>query len=278
MDQIASVLEQLRVFSVQHAPGGLPTGALPVALILLVVGVGLSVVGAKFARFGLTSAFVLLGGVLGDRFAESFEFSRAICIPVGATLVGVVGFQTFKVWVGVAIAFMLSMLVISGFGARNIVPHFVSYAETSPLQIGELNTAENIEFSIPNRDTQSAYINNADPSTWFSGFWKFLTERDPGLAKNTQAVGIFAALLGLCVGLMAVRPSLILSTSVIGTAMVSAGVMTLLSSSINSSWDRIESNPRIIGLGVAAFFATSLVLQTMLMRKSTVGDSSPKKG
>lgn len=277
MEQVATILEQLRQFSVQHAPGGVPTGAIPVALFFLIIGVALSVVGARFARFGMTSVFVLLGGVLGQRFAESFDYSQPICIPVGSLLFGIIGFQTFKVWVGAAIAFLLSMLVVSGFGAKNIVPHFVDYSETSPLNIGQPELPGDTQFTIPTRDEQSAYV-NGDPRTWLTGFWKFLTERDPGLARNTQALGILTALCGLCVGLMAVRPSLIVSTSLIGTAMVATGVMTLLSSSVTSTYESIQANPRLIGLGVAAFLATSLVLQTMLMRKTTLGDSAPKKG
>jgi hypothetical protein len=119
---------------------------------------------------------------------------------------------------------------------------------------------------------------NRDPKTWFSNFWKFLTERDPNVALNTQALAILTALGGLCVGLMAVRPSLIISTSLIGTTMVVSGLGTLLSSSVPSAYASVQSNPRLIGLGVAAFLVTSLVLQTMLMRKSMVGGPKPAKG
>ena len=70
MNEVASVLEQLRVFFVQHAPTSMPTGSVPVAVVCLVGGIVLSVLGAKFARFGLTTAFVLLGGLLGAGFAD----------------------------------------------------------------------------------------------------------------------------------------------------------------------------------------------------------------
>src|ERR1043166_8615930 len=101
MDQVASILDQLRLFAVQHAPDRMPTGAIPVALILLLAGVGISVLGAKFARFGLTAAFVVAGGMLGDRFAFVFDFPRVPCVAVGAFLIGLIGFQTFRVWVGI---------------------------------------------------------------------------------------------------------------------------------------------------------------------------------
>lgn len=277
MDQVASILEQLRLFTIQHAPGGVPTAAIPVALILLVGGVALSVLGAKFARFGLTSAFVVAGGVLGDGFAQSFQFNRILCVAGGALLIGIIGFQTFRLWVGVAIAMLLSAMVVSGFSAKGVLPHLSEYADTSSPIFGEATPSGEPGFSIPTRDQQTEYV-NPDPRTWFANFWKFLTERDPNMARNTQALAILTALGGLCVGLMAVRPSLILSTSLIGTTMVIAGMGTLMASSVPSAYASVQSNPRLIGLGVAAFLATSLLLQTMLMRKSTVGGPKPAKG
>ncbi len=276
MDQIALILDQLRLFSIQHAPGGIPTGAIPVAIIFLVAGVGLSVLGARFARFGLTSAFVLAGGVLGDQFAHAFDFPRIVCVAVGAVLIGLIGFQTFRLWVGVAVAVLVSTLVVSGFGANRVLPHLADYTKTSEFNFGVPAPLGETEFSIPTRDEQTAYVER-DPRTWFSNFWSFLTERDPNVARNTQALAILTALGGLCLGLMAVRPSLIISTSLIGTAMVAAGVGTLLSSSVPSAHAAVQNSPRLIGLGVAAFLATSLLLQTMLMRKSTVGGPRPAK-
>jgi hypothetical protein len=275
MDQVASILDQLRLFAVQHAPDKMPTGALPVALILLLAGVAISVLGAKFARFGLTAAFVVAGGVMGDRFAFAFDFSRAPCVAVGAFLIGLIGFQTFRVWVGIAIAMLLSALVVSGFSGRSILPHLAEYADTSSPSFGELATPTGeVEFKIPGGEEQANYLDRS-PKVWFSNFWKFLTERDERIAKNTQALAILTALGGLCLGLMAVRPSLIVSTSLVGTTLVVMGVGTMLSSSVPNAYASLENNPRLIGLGVAAFLATSLVLQTLLMRKSTVGGPRP---
>jgi len=90
MNEIETILEQARLFFVQHAPTDALRGAVPAALIFLVAGVGLSVLGAKLARFGITSAFVGLGGVLGFRFGQEMGFQPLICALVGAFLVGVI--------------------------------------------------------------------------------------------------------------------------------------------------------------------------------------------
>jgi len=276
MDQVASILEQLRLFTIQHAPGGVPTGAVPVALILLLCGIAMSVVGAKFARFALTSAFVVAGGFMGDQFAHAFEFSRPVCVAGGAGLIGLIGFQTFRLWVGVAVAMFLSAMVVGGYGSNRLLPYLAEYTETSSPDFGQPVPVGDTEFSLPTLNEQEAHLNR-DPQVWFANFWKYVTERDPGVAHNVQALAILTALGGLCVGLMAVRPSLVISTSLIGTTMVVMGLGTLLSSSVSSAHASIQNNPRLIGLGVAAFLATSLVLQTMLMRKSTVGGPKPAK-
>lgn len=64
-EEIASILEQARLFVLQHAPADVLKEAVPFAIICLLAGIGLSVLGAKLARFGIACAFVLLGGYAG---------------------------------------------------------------------------------------------------------------------------------------------------------------------------------------------------------------------
>src|SRR3990172_3062483 len=88
MNEVETILEQARLFVVQHAPTDALRGAVPAALVFLVAGIGLSVLGAKLARFGVTSAFVVLGGVLGSRFGQGMGFQPLICVLGGAFLMG----------------------------------------------------------------------------------------------------------------------------------------------------------------------------------------------
>ena len=66
MTEIESILEAARSFAVQHAPTEALRGAVPAAIVLLVAGVGISVLGAKLARFGMTTMFVVVGGALAN--------------------------------------------------------------------------------------------------------------------------------------------------------------------------------------------------------------------
>jgi len=273
MNDVASVLEQVRVFLVQHAPNALPTGAWSVALVCLVSGIALSVLGAKFARIGLTSGFVLVGGLLGASFADGLGFSRLVCAPIGSLLFGVIGFQTFRLWVGLASAAVLSGIVLSTFGYRNVTPHVSEFRRTSPWVIPDSSpqspTSAAAEYVIPTRDQQAAYV-EFSPGQWASDFWAFVSERDASTARNGKALAALTALGGLCLGLIAVRIALVLATSLIGTCLVTTGVATLLTHSVPESYQAFDNNPTLVGVGIGAFLVTSLVLQTMLMRKPAV--------
>lgn len=278
MNEVASVLEQLRVFLFQwlndHAPSAVPTGAVSVAVVCLVGGIALSVLGAKFARFGLTTGFVLIGGLLGASFADGLGFSRTACVPAGALLFGVIGFQTFRLWVGVASAAVVSAIVLSTFGYQRVAPRVAEFHQISPWVIqdssAKLIPGAAAEYVIPTRDQQVAYVERS-PSQWASDFWAFLSEHDALTARNGKALAALTVLGGLCVGLLAVRLALILSTSLIGTVLVTSGAATLLTHSVPESYQAFQGNPMLVGVGVGAFLMTSLVLQTMLMRKASAG-------
>jgi len=279
MNEVASVLEQLRVFFVQHAPTSMPTGSVPVAVVCLVGGIVLSVLGAKFARFGLTTAFVLLGGLLGAGFADGLSFSRAACIPVGALLFGVIGFQTFRLWVGVASAAVLSAIVLGTFGSQRVAPHVAEFQQLSPWVISD-SSAQSIpgttaEYVIPTRDQQTAYVERS-PRQWASEFWSYLSERDASTARNGQAIAALTTLGGLCLGLLAVRLALVVSTSLMGTVLVTTGMATLLTHSVPDSYQAFQKNPTLVGVGIGAFLVTSLALQAMLMRKACAAGAGAK--
>ncbi len=278
MNEVASVLEQIRVFFIQHAPDKVPTGAVSVALICLVGGALLSVLGAKFARFGLTGAFVVLGGLLGSGFGSRLDFPQAACVPAGAVLFGIIGFQTFRLCVGLASAAVVSAVVLGVFGYQRVAPHVAEFDRVSPWVISD-RTDESIpgaagEYKILTRDEQVAYVERS-PSQWASEFWAFMNERDSRTARHGQAIALLTMLGGLCLGMVATRTALVVATSAIGTVLVTTGVATLLTHSVPETMQAFQSSPTLFGVGVGAFLMTSLVLQTMLMRKAATAAAAP---
>src|SRR3990172_2006796 len=129
MNEVETILEQARLFVVQHAPTDALRGAVPAALIFLAAGIGLSVLGAKLARFGVTTAFVVLGGVAGAKFGQEMDFHPLICVLAGGLLIGVIAYQTFRLWVGLGAAVVFSSLVLGTFGYQRVVPYVAEFEQ-----------------------------------------------------------------------------------------------------------------------------------------------------
>jgi hypothetical protein len=261
MNEIETLLEQARLFAVQHAPAEALKGAIPAALVMLMAGIGLSVLGAKLAKFALTAGFVVVGGALGSWFAREFAFQPLVCVIVGGLLVGLIAYQTFRLWVGVAAALVFSSFVLGTFGYQRVVPY------VSQFEQQQVSVESPIQFALPSPAEQEAYRSRT-PRQWASEFWSFLKQQDATVARNTKALAIVAMLTGLCLGILAARWALILSTSLIGTALVTTAMATLLTKSVPASYQAFQNNPGLAGIGIGGFLVTSLVLQTMLSRKS----------
>jgi hypothetical protein len=273
MNEIETILEQVRLFVVQHAPTDAMRGAVPAALIFLVAGVGLSVLGAKLARVGVTTAFVSLGGVAGAGFARELDFHPLIGVLVGGLLIGIIAYQTFRLWVGLGAAVVFSSLVVGTFGYQRVVPYVAEFEQG----VQHPAVAGPITFAVPTTIEQQAYRDRT-PRQWAEEFWAFVTQRDANVARNTKGLATVALLTGLCLGILAVRWALILSTSLVGTVLVTTAVATLLTHSVPESYQAFQHNPGLLGVGVGGFLVTSLILQTMLSRKSPAakGESAAK--
>ena len=264
MNELTTILEQARVFTVDHAPYQNLTEPIIAGLIFLVAGIGLSVLGAKLARFGMTAAFVVAGGLIGAQFGKWTGFPELLCALGGGMLIGIIGFQTFRLWVGVAAALVFASAVMGAFGYQRLTPHLVEFQQSTTVAA----TEGEVEFALPSPEDQQVY-RDRNPRQWAEEFWTFLSERDARAALNTQAIAIVAMLTGLCMGLAAARWALIISTSLVGTSFVATGLATLLTHSVPDSYQAFQSNPSVVGIGLGGFLVTSLVLQTLLSRKST---------
>lgn len=270
-DEIIAILDQARVFVQQHAPSELLTEAVPFGIVCLVAGIGLSVLGAKLGRFSMTCGFVLVGGYVGSLFARETGFAAPICGLLGALMVGIIGYHTFRLWVGLLVAGVLSTVVLGVFGYQRVLPHVSEFERTGPA--GVLVAPDT--FSIPTPQQQQAYLARA-PREWATGLWSFVTARDDHVERNGRALAIAAMVSGLCLGVLAVRWALILSTALVGTAMVTTSLATLLTHSVPGSYQAFRQHPSMVGIGMGAFLVSSLILQTLLTRKGPSGNTTAK--
>lgn len=270
-EDIAAILEQARLFVLQHAPGDLLREAVPFGIVCLVAGIGLSVLGAKLGRFGITCAFAVLGAVIGTFFARETGFSTPACGLVGALMVGVIGYHTFRLWVGLLVAVVLSSAVLGVFGYQRVIPHVAEFQQVSVTPTAESSGT----FVLPSPEKQEAYLKRT-PRQWAEDFWAFVAEKDGQIGQRTRSLALGAMITGLCLGVLAVRWALIISTALVGTALVSTGIAAVLTQSVPDSCAAFEQHPNVVGIGMGAFLVSSLIVQTMLTRKAPSGKSEAK--
>lgn len=185
-------------------------------------------------------------------------------------MIGVIGYHTFRLWVGLVAALVLSSVVLSVFGYQRVVPHMAEFQQTAPIAAVDSPRS----FVLPSPEEQQAY-HDRSPRQWAEELWAFVTQRDAQIEPNGKALGMLAPVTGLCLGVVAVRWALILSTALVGTALVTTAIATFLAHAAPESYQAFQNRPGLVGMGVGAFLVASLILQTMLTRKAPAAKSEP---
>ncbi|MGD2110242.1 MAG: hypothetical protein PVI86_12740 [Phycisphaerae bacterium] len=265
MNEIETIIEQAKAFAAQHMPAEVLHQALPFGLICLALGIFISVLGAKMARLGVSGLFAIGGAALGVFFARQTDFPAIICSLVGALALGVVGYHTMRMWVGVVAAIVFALVALGVFGYQRVMPYM---AEFQPSPTGALVSGDTTSFTVPSPDEQQAY-RDRDPQQYAKQLWAFATEKDANLERNTKAVALLAVVAGLSLGVAAARWALILSTSLVGTVLVTSGMGALAHAYAPASYQSLQERPTFLGVGLGAFLLTSLIVQTLLTRTAS---------
>lgn len=263
MNELTTHFEQIRLFCQQHLPAATMDNIVPVAVLSLVVGVLLSVVGAKLARAGFTLAFVAAGAFAGYRFGGLAEVPLSLCVLGGALMIGVIGFVTFRLWVGAAVAAVVATAALGAFGYQNLLPHLPEFEQThmtASAAVGQVG-----DFAVPSPEENSAFA-NGNIATLGKKFWAFAKQKDASLERRALVWGIAALVTGLFLGVLTIRWALVLSTSFLGTVLVGGGAATLFTHFFPQSLQSFQAHPGIGASAVGTFLVMSLVLQTMLTR------------
>lgn len=263
METLSQVRDQLNVLFQQHVP---PVALVSTAVTFIVIGLGMSVLGAKLARFAMTTAFALAGAVGGTLISQNWSVSAPVSILLTCITGGVIGFFFHRLWIGVATAGLFAAVAGGGFGVQSLLPSLSSYERMPSI----VQMPETKGFSVPDLQTQKSYLNPEFPR-WAQGFWDYAKAQDPKVAEKLSLVTAAAALVGFLVGALAVRFTLIVITALLGTAMVTSGVFALAQqyqpALVQSGFDR----PQIGLLAWGVFLLGSLILQTLVTRS----DKSP---
>lgn len=261
MTDFEPILSQLRAFVEQHVSVDAVSNALPIAIVALVVGIGLSVLGAKLARPGVTFALALAGGLVGVKYAQAGGFPVVVVGLVGALMFAAIAHLTFRMWVGVATALVCSSIALGTLGQQRVLPH---YGEFEKVTVPAAHSGVNLP--MPSSPPQEYF--SRPPGEFFQQLWDYVKQKDSAVQLDAGLLGFGAGFIGLFLGVVAVRWMLILSTSIVGTALVAAGVVTLFDVCVPDSYQAFQAHPAAMGMGVGAFLVTSLILQTLLTRKT----------
>lgn len=258
MNEVMPVLEQFRQLLAQHVDPQSLTRVVPAALVCLLLGVALSVFGAKLARAGVTLAFGLLGAGIGWRLGLELGAPPALPAMISGLVVGTIGFVTFRMWAGLFAGLVLASLALGVFGYQRALPHVLAYQpESQPAQAN---------FSVPSPTEQAAY-RDRDPRQFVEGLRTFVAGRDAHVERDGRWIAIGTLLLGTMLGVLACRTMSILATSIAGTFLVSSASATLLAQFIPGAYPALLGHPVVAGVGMGAFLVGSLFMQIMLTRK-----------
>jgi hypothetical protein len=276
MDAISTLIEQTRHYCEQVLPASQSMGTWPTGVIVVLFGLGLAMFGAKSAHIVLTLGFALGGALLGHAFAQAADFNPVFFVIVMGGLAGVIGYQTFRLWVGVLASLVLAALCLTAFGYVRVAPEVTEF--NAALQRVQGDTPMALAASDEEGDAEEGiHILGEDgvwtDDHWFEGFWAHLEKRDPEAGNWGGAIAIVAGMVGLVLGLMALRPSLVVTTSMIGTLCVFAGGMAIAAAAWPSAYKWCLQQPVLTGAALGAFAVASLVIQGRMTRSSEGGSS-----
>lgn len=261
MSPMTSFLDQLREAASQHANPGTMTSVLLVAGGLLIVGIVIGSLGAKFARAGITTLFVVFGACAGYRFGEVGDFPPILCAAIGGAMVGVVSFVTFRLWVGVAAGLVLTALSLGGFGYQRVLPHAKEFNSGLPVTTGTSIPLPH----IPSPQEQQSY-RQRDFGQYVSDWRAYLAGRDATVERDAGLLAAATFLTGLLLGVLAVRWMAIIATSVVGTVLVVTASLTLLAQLLPEAYQSLGGYPAPLGIAMAVLFLGSVIVQFMVTR------------
>lgn len=273
MSELSTMIDQAQALVQQHAPPEVLHQAVPMAILLLVGGIGVSVLGAKLSRVAATLAFAIAGGVGGYYFALQSGFVMPVCVGGGALVSGVIGYQTLRFWVGALTAGVLAAVSLGVFGYQRVTPYWQEFEKSQEVA----SEGGEFTFTVPSPQEQQAYRDRS-PVESAQEFWAFASERDPSLTQGARSIGIIAILAGLCLGVVAMRWALILSTGMLGTGLVTAGAATLIGHYWpQQGYEAFAARPAVFGALIGGFLVSSLIVQTALTKPAREAKGEPSK-
>lgn len=273
MDRLIQYGQQLADLVHHYVPAGAIPPALPTAVVVLIFGVGLCVLGAKLARWSVTIVLAVVGLTLGLRLSQQVDLSTPLCALFGALLLGGFTFYFHRFIVGIFTGVFLASVAFSFVSAEYVLPHWQDFDRVERPVIG----------AVEDFHPGTGVGNEALSAGWDkleeygSRFGSYLIEKEPRIKSYAAVSVIVAGLAGVAMGIFFCRFTLILFTAAFGTSLIGSGLAALGSYYGMDLAQTFRGSPELTAGALAAFFLVSVVLQTMLTRPEPAPAASKKK-
>jgi len=285
-NQLSELVDVVRRLWETHVPAEFQVPVLPVAIGILVVGIGLSVLGAKLARSGITCGFAA-GGML-IALALPIGLPLVVAVLVGTVVIGGIGYMLFRLWVGLAMAVFFAAVAAGAYGSHTVVPHLLTYESThdfegtftlpDPSQTSASFRAFTfVESSETARSFASVTTSGAATAenvlsnvrAWADDFWLYVKEQEVDVNRRMLGIAMGAALFGLLLGMVLPRFTLIGVSAVVGTVLVMSGLAGMASHYQVDLQPTAELHGKTVAVAGIVFLFASVLLQAMLTRKAS---------
>lgn len=263
MDQLAHYAQQLAEMFRQHAPADATMPAMPAAIVALVFGVGICVLGAKLARWLITVVFAVGGLLAGLSLGGHVDAAPMITALLGASALGVVGYMMHRLWVGVFTGAFLATVAFGVLSTQMILPHLDGFAKQQ-----EVAAQQEVTTFTPGPVSDAMHAGWDRFWDYTHQFGEYLVANQPDIQKYSIGVVVIAGAFGLLMGVFLCRLTLILFTAAFGTSLIGAG-MAMFGQEVHVDMLKmLQERPEMSALALGAFFIFSIILQTMLTRSA----------
>ena len=262
MDQLPSGIEPVLELIRYHVPPAWLSSALAGAGVVGFLGLILALWGTRVFRPVLVLAFAAGGAWVGLAGNQWLGLGQWFCLISAALVFGALGFVLYRLWVGVGWAALLVCAGLSVLGYRQALPHWEAFDQS---RLTEAILAEDA-FQPPTVEEQASF-NQPDPAVVLGKFGSYLAENVPHIQRNALLIIVLVGVVGLLMGLVAVKFTVILASSLVGVSLLGSAVGYGLQRFEPEILERALGRPAAVWAGLGLAVVLSMAIQWFQVRR-----------
>jgi hypothetical protein len=243
------------------------------SMVAIVCGVVLALRAAKFDRYVVSAFALLLGSYIGYRVAILINQPIPISAAIGAILLTVLAYRTYKMWLAAgSVVVLFAIATVFQLGRGDIQRYLPSAAEMERVskdgQIQLRTAAEQQSNLHPAATQQFAEIKDR--------VWSELQN----LGVRGWLLPAAAAILGILLAVWTLQVFAVVWLGFLGAVMAVMGIFVFSSAHIPSLRGEMIAHPQILGYSILGLWALGLILQAKearFPRKKSGGEKPAAK-